>query len=196
MALSIQSDLNRIRSLPGFGKYFARALQRIEDAINQTAEVMGVDATQKVATPPPVQGLSAKAAGGFVHFTITDNAPIRKNLQYFVEYSTDPTFGTAHTLDLGASRTHPPIALPAMDDNSNPQTWYARAYSQYHGSDAGKKVNFGGTTPAAINPGGSLALTLLPSTGAGTASPFGTQAGQGLGKDFQRLPLGPKRNQA
>jgi len=192
MSLSIDNEITRLRSLPVFGKHIIRALSRIETAINNMGAQMGVDATEKMSPPPPVQGLNIKTSGGFVHATITDNNAIQKNIQYFLEYSTDPAFGTAYHVDMGASRTHPPFMLPAMNDSAQPQTWYFRAYSQYHGSVAGKKVNYGGTAPTAVSVGGSLQMTLQPSTGAGTASPFGTQAGQGLGTDVFRLPISPK----
>lgn len=194
MSLSLKDELTTLRKVPQFGKYFASVLRKLEDAINGMGKQIGVDATKTLPAPPPIHSLNVKTStDGFVHVAITDNQPISRNLQYFVEYDTDPAFGHAHQIDLGAARTHPPFKLPALNDTGGSQTFYFRAYSQYHGSTAGKKVNFGGTTPTGITPGGSTQMTLLPSTGAGTAKPDGSQAGQGLGPVVSRPGVGPKR---
>ena len=197
MSLSLRDESAALRRVPVFGKYFASLLRKIEDAVNSTAKQMGVSPTGSMAAPPPIQGLEVKTSSdGFIHATITDNNAISKNLQYFVEVDTDPNFGRPHVIDLGASRSLLPFKLPAKDDNGNPQTFYAQGYSQYHGGPAGKKVKFGGTIPSGITPGGTTQMTLLSSTGSGTASPFGTQGGLGLGTVLDRPAVGPKRQGA
>lgn len=191
--IGINEYIKKLRSMPEFGKYLVSALTKLEDSVNLIGRHVGVNPTGGLPAPSPVQGLAVKAASGFVHVAITDNSPANKNLQYFVEYDTDPAFKQPHVIDMGASRTHPPFALPANNDGAAAQSFYFRAYSQYHGSPAGKKVNFGGTAPTAVSPGGTVNMTLLPSTGSGTASPFGTQGGQGLGTVISRPQVGPKR---
>lgn len=194
MSLSLKDQIAKLRATPGIGKHLAEALRRIEDAINGAAKQIGIDATKTLPAPPPIHSLNVKTStDGFVHVAITDNQPISRNLQYFVEYDTDPAFGHAHQIDLGAARTYPPFKLPALNDSGGSQTFYFRAYSQYHGSAAGKKVNFGGTAPTGVTPGGTTQMTLLSSTGSGTAKPDGSQAGQGLGPIVNRPAVGPKR---
>jgi hypothetical protein len=68
----------------------------------------------------------------------------------------------------------------------NPQVWYFRAYSQYPGSHPGPKVLFGGNNATSVNPGGTQAMTLLPSTGSGTAQNSGQEGGSGFGKNLYR----------
>jgi hypothetical protein len=87
-----------------------------------------------------------------------------------------------------------PVTLPAQDDNGGSQQFYFRAYSQYPGGKPGVPVHFGGETPTAVDPGGTQQLTLIPSTGSGTAQVSGEQGGSGFGIVLHRRPTGPKRN--
>lgn len=192
--LSLQDIIAEFRKFPDFGKYFVRAFERIETAVNQGAAAVGVDPTGIADAPPPIQSLSVKQSNdGHFHIAITDNGAIQRNIQYFAEYDTSQNFTQPHVIYMGPARTHLPFSLPAQDDNGNPQTFYFRAYSQYPGSKPGKKVNFGGTTPTGVTPAGTTKLTLLPSTGSGTASGTGTQGGQGLGSFPSRPAPAPKR---
>jgi hypothetical protein len=175
--------------------HLALLLEQMIDGINGTANLVGVNPNGKVAAPPPLEAIDVKANNGDVHVTLTHNAPINKNIKYFVEASTDPTFQNvdpAHVFELGSSRGLF-TRLPAMDDDGNAQNWHFRAYPQYQGSDASEKTYFGTMiNPTPVDPGGTTQLTPLPSKGSGTAAPNGSQGGQGLGTDLRRLPLGPK----
>src|SRR5437899_9575383 len=66
-----------------------------------------------LSTPPNAhQALNVAAGTDHVHVTITDNSEIRKNAQYFVEWSAnDPAFANPHVEHLGASRGRV-LALP------------------------------------------------------------------------------------
>jgi hypothetical protein len=151
--------------------------------INQSGSSSGIDPSGVQPSPPPIQALNVKTNGtGLVHVTITDHNQISKNLHYFVEYDTDPSFSNPQVKHLGVTRTMDPIALPGNDDNGNPQSFYFRAYSQYPGSHPGPPIKFGGTSATAVNPGGTQNLTLLQSTGSGTAQTSGQEGGSGFGK--------------
>lgn len=179
--LTIDREITFMKQIPFIGNYLASGLQKLQDAVNQLGVTTGAAAVGKTAPPPPVNGVNVKAADGSVHVTINDNNPIQKGINYFVEHSTSPTFVGAHVVHLNASRGTI-LTLPGMTDDAVDQTHYIRAYSQYQGSDPGPKVNFGGTTPSGVLPGGSVMMTLLPSTGSGTAAGNGEQQGYGLGK--------------
>jgi hypothetical protein len=86
-----------------------------------------------------------------------------------------------------------PIALPAMDDNGNAQKFYFRAYSAYPGGEPGQPIHFGGNDPTGVSPGGSVKMTLLSSTGSGTAQNSGQEGASGFGKILYRAASGPKR---
>jgi hypothetical protein len=197
MSLDLEKELLYLQQIPEIGRTLGEVLRKIQDGINNTGMHIAVDPAGTIPPPPPVQQLNVKTNGtGMVHAVITDNNAIQKNLHYFVEYSTDPAFPQPHVAHLGASRSMEPITLPANDDNGNPQKFYFRAYSQYPGGLPGPVVHFGGDTPTAVNPGGTQNMTLLPSTGSGTAQATGQQGGQGFGKILDRPTIGPKRRAA
>jgi hypothetical protein len=190
MALTIDREISYAKQIPVVGHFLANGLQRVQDAINQLGTHTGTDPTGILPAPPPIQKLDVKAANGLVHAVITDSSPNSKPLHNFIEYDTSPNFSQPHVIHLGASRSMPPMTLPALNDSSAPQSWHFRAYSQYPGSQPGKKVNFGGETPTPVSVGGTQAMTLLASTGSGTASPDGQQGGSGFGKTLTRQPSG------
>lgn len=194
MPLNLERERVFIKQIPFFGQYLDDLVGKIQNGVNDLGQSIGADPTGMVATPPTIQQLTVKTNGtGLVHAVVTDNNPIQKNLHYFVEYDTNPSFTQPHVVHLGASRTMHPITLPAMDDNGNPQQFYFRAYSQYQGSHPGAAIHFGGPVPTAVSPGGTQKMTLIPSTGSGTAQPTGQQGGSGFGKVLFRPAPGPKR---
>lgn len=189
---TIDREISFLRHIPQVGNYLANALQRVSDSLNQLGTHLGAPPVGKIPPPPAINGVSVKANNGSVHVTIDDQNPIQKGINYFVEHSTNRSFVGAHVEHLGASRGVI-LTLPGMTDEGATQTHFIRAYSQYQGSDAGPKINFGGTTPSGVLPGGSTMLTLLPSTGSGTALGSGEQQGSGLGPVLFRPAVGPKR---
>ena len=196
MALDINKEILTLRQRPEFGQYLGVALQRLVDAVNNLGDHVAVDPTGTMPSPPPVQALEIKASGGMVHAVVSDNNPIQKNLHWFVEYDTDPSFSKPHVAHLGVSRSMQPVNLPAMDDDGNPQQFYFRAYSQYPGSQPSAPIHFGGETPTPVSPGGTAQMTLLRSTGSGTAQSSGEQGGAGFGKVLRRPGTTVKRTSA
>jgi hypothetical protein len=191
--LDVQKEISILRKQDN-GQWIQSALQRIEDAVNALGTNSAVAPKGKVPPPPQIQQLNVKTDGnGLVHAVISDANPINKGLHYFVEYSTDSAFSQPHVVHLGASRSMNPIMLPAKDDNGNPQKFWFRAYSQYPGSDPSSPQHFGGNTPTAVDPGGAAQMTLLPSTGSGTAPNSGQRGGSGFGTVLVRPTAGPKR---
>jgi hypothetical protein len=164
--------------------------QNLIDGINGVAKQLGVDPTGKVSPPDPPEALNIKANNGIVHAVITHNAPINKTIQYLVECDTDPNFSNPHVEDLGASRGKF-FSLPNKTDGGDAQPWHFKAYAQYSGSDASKKVYFGSqVAPTAVTVGGTAQLTPIPSTGSGTAAANGQQSGLGLGTVLTRKGAG------
>lgn len=195
MPIDIEKEMTFLRNIPEIGRYLGEAFRKLVEGTNLLGQNSAVDPVGTMPPPPTIQQLQVKTNGtGLVHAVITDNNPIQKNLHYFVEYSTEPAFLQPHVVHLGASRSMDPKTLPAFDDNGNPQKFYFRAYSQYPGSDPGTIVHFGGDTPTAVNPGGTQQMTLLPSTGSGTAQATGQQGGSGFGKVLFRPAISAKRS--
>lgn len=154
-------------------------LRRIVTAINNTAQNAGIAPLGQADPPPSVGAVSVKAANGVAHVTITDNNPVQKPIEYFIEHDTDPNFTNPHREHLVTSRGRF-IPLPAKDDNGTAQNWYFRAYSQYPGSQPSEAVYFGGLSPTAVSVGGTTQFTPLTSQGGGTSN--GQQGGWGRGK--------------
>jgi hypothetical protein len=173
----------------------SQGMQRIEDGINNLGTQLAAEPVGLAAPPPPLQGVNVKPASGtgeLVHVTLTHNAPIVKNIHYFLEYDNDPSFPAPHVEHLGTSRGKV-LNLPTKTDGGVAQNWYFRGYPQFPGSKPAKPVNFGGIVPAPVVLGGTTQLTLQPSTGSGTAAGNGQQGGSGFGKTNTRAPIGPKR---
>lgn len=178
-------------------------LNRIIQAINTLAQNANVSAIGKLEPPDPVDSVqvSGTQSGNVItspsehlHFTITHNAELHKGARYISEIATEPNFLQPHVVDHGASRSGF-VHLPAQDSDGNPHTYYLRTYVQYRGSDPSKPTVLGGLAGATqIRLTGSSKLSLLPSTGSGTASPNGQQGGKGLGTLTTRPAPGPKRS--
>jgi hypothetical protein len=166
------------------------------DQVNVALHQAGVDIKGKVQPPPPIAGLNVASGSDQVHVTINDPSQINKNVQYFIEYATEPTFAQPHVEHIGASRGRV-LPLPAKTGLGALQNYYFRAYSQYFGSDPQppSKHQYFGTlgNPTAVTLTGSSTLTLLPSQGSGTGRADGTQGGAGLGPVLTRAVVGPKR---
>ncbi len=181
--ISIEEQINYLQQVPQFGRYLADALRKLQEGTNNLGQNIAVDPAGTIPPPPPVQQLDVKTNGtGMVHAVISDHNQIQKGIHYFVEYANDPDFLQPHVVHLGASRSMTPVNLPAKDDNGVAQRFYFRAYSQYPGGHPGPAVHFGGAVPSAVDPGGTQALTLIPSTGSGTAQNSGEQGSSGFGK--------------
>lgn len=199
MALDLSMFLKALRSDADFAQCrrdLALALEQIQTHVNNGFDQVGISSNQKVSPPDPIENLDVQANNGTVQVNLTHNAPIRKNIRYFVEASTDASFSKPHVFDLGSSRSLF-TQLPAKDADTNDLNWHFRAYAQYQGSDASAKTNFGETfSPTPVSVGGSSQFTPTDSTGSGTAAPDGQQGGQGLGTVVQRMPLGTKRGVA
>ena len=161
-------------------------LQRIITAINTTADNNASSAVGRLAPPPPVNGVTVKVAGEFAHVQIAHAGAIQQGIRYFTEVATNQNFAQPLVIDHGTSRTSHPFPLPTKTDSGATQKYYFRSYCQYPGSDPSAPVAYGGASPIAVQMAGSTQMTLLPSTGSGTAANTGQQGSWGLGKQQRR----------
>lgn len=168
---------------------------RVIPAINSTAQAAGVAPVGNIAAPNPPNGVSIKTQGEMVHVSIADNNQLQRGVHYFTEADTSPAFSQPIVIHHGPSRTAAPFTLPTKDDSGNTHTWYFRSYAQYPGGSPSAPVALGGNqNPSGVTLGGSTQLTLIPSTGSGTASGNGQSGGSGFGKVTVRTVPAPKRN--
>ena len=184
--IDIEKEITLLRKVPVFGQFLANALIRLQDGANNIATQVGVDVFNTIPSLPPIQAVNVSSDGSnLVHVTITHNLPTQKNLKYFLEVASNPGFANALPEDLGSSRQRV-LSLPQG-------TYYIRGYHQASGSLPSKPVNYGGEVPTSVVINTGSSVSLLASTGSGTAAPDGSQPGQGLGKFLYRPALGPKR---
>jgi hypothetical protein len=183
--------------------YLGSLLGRVIEGVNNVAKHANVAVFGKTEPPPRVDSINVQGTQSgstvtcpseILHWTITHNQSIAKNIHYFSEIDTTPYFTRPHVIDHGSSRSaflHLPTYL---SDGKTQQTYYLRSYAQYPGGDACKPTvhgNLGGAFKIQMT--GSSGTTLLNSAGSGTASPTGEQGGRGLGTDLVRPAPGPKR---
>lgn len=157
-------------------------LQRIISGVNTVADNTQTSAVGRLPAPPQISGVNAKISGEMLHLQINDGGTVKQGIHYFSEVSTNPNFSNPIVVHHGTSRCAAPVPLPTYDDSGNKQTYYVRSYSQYLGSDPSKPVVYGVNAPTGFNMQGQTPLTLLNSSGSGTASNSGEQGGWGLGK--------------
>jgi hypothetical protein len=160
----------------------AESLQAVQDAINQMALQTASSPSGPMPTPVKPTSLQVSASGGIFDIAIADNNPANSKLapDYFLEYSTSPSFFQPTVIHLGPARNH--------RANLGNQTLYWRAYAQHgRSSQPSEPVYFGSqTAPTGVAGGGATAgPTPLTSTGSGTAPANGLQGGSGYG----RLPV-------
>lgn len=178
------SDLAHIESKdPNLG----RVLRKLLDGINTLATNTAASATGENQAPHAPQAVSVSTSGELAHISIVHNGPINRNIHYFTEIDTSPSFSSPIVYHHGTSRTPPPISLPTKDNSGITQNYYFRSYAQYPGSQPSIPTTVGGSSsPTAHTMGGTTQLTLLQSGGSGTASSNGQQGGWGLGKIQRR----------
>jgi hypothetical protein len=166
----------------------AQVLQTIIDGVNNTARNAGVSVTGDIPSPKSPDSVTVATAGEMVHVSINHTGPVDRNVRYFSEIAADtggnPAFGRPIVKDHGTSRTPEPFSLPTMDGNGNPYTYSLRSYAQNPGGPPSIPTMASGGT---FTLSGSTNLTLLPSTGSGTAPNNGQSAGQGLGRNQRRM---------
>jgi hypothetical protein len=149
------------------------AVVQLKNAVNQTAQILGADATGPAQTPTNNGSLAVSQSGGIYDVAITDPSAERGE-QYFIEWSNGASFSQAYVISLGPSRNWRGYL-------GNIGTTYWRFYKQTPGSNASPWINFGGTTPAPV---GGDSSSGGPAPGAANGSGTGG-SGQGYG------PIGP-----
>ena len=190
--------------------FLGSLLQKMINATNTLAKNAGVAAIGKTAAPPKVDSIQVQGVRNgnvivcpseILHHVIVHNQSISRNIRYFSEVDTDPSFPSPHVIDHGTSRSSflslPTYATPTAAANSQPTNYYLRTYAQMPGSDPCAPTvlgNIGGET--AIQMTGTSVTQLLPSTGSGTASQTGQQGGKGLGTVLKRPTTQAKRQLA
>lgn len=173
------SNLEKIRQ---DNPFVAEALDSIANALANVANQTTASLHGSTAAPPAPTSVNVTSAGGIFDIAITDNNPVQRGINYFVEYSDNQSFVKPRVIDLGQSRNE--------RRNLGNQTLYFRAYSGYPTSPRSEAVYHGGsaTNPTAVVGGGATSgPALQASQGSGTTD--GANGGDGgFGNSPVRLP--------
>jgi hypothetical protein len=154
---------------------------------NTLATNTATSATGENQAPKSPDSVQVKVSGELMHIQINHAGELQRGIRYFSEVSTNPSFSQPLVIDHGSSRTSHPISLPTKDDSGKMVNYYVRSFAQYLSSQPSQPTVVGGLgKPTVFNMAGSTQMTLLPSTGSGTAPSTGQAAGQGLGKVQRR----------
>ena len=184
MALSPR-NLNRIRNGSASSEQLYEALRDITEAHNQLVQQINGNVNGAPAPPRPIQSLVVNAQDGIFHAQITDNGANYRGINYHLQYATDPSFSKPVTVHLGPSRDY-----RAQLGN---QSLYWRGFSDYPTSAHSDPVYHGGSSPALVIGGGSIAgPTIPPGQGSGTGQP-GQISGHGPVPFRSSDGLAPKR---
>ena len=158
----------------------AQTLQTMINDYNTIAKNAGVAVSGDIPAPKAPDSVTVKVAGEMMHISVNHSGEVERGVRYFSEISPDnASFGQPIVVDHGTSRTSHPIPLPTFPDGGGETkvTYHVRSYAQNPGGPPSRATNAGSFT---MN--GTTNMTLLPSTGSGTAPNTGQSAGQGLGK--------------
>lgn len=159
--------------------------QALDDIITHIQSVMTQtnSSPEGQASPPtaPV-ALNVTAAHGVFDAAITDNASVNRGINYFLEYSKNPSFNAPTSIDLGQSRNHRTFL--------GNQTLYWRASSSYPTGPRSTHVYHGGNlTPMPVI-GGGIITGPEPQGSQGSGTSFGASGSDGgFGNNQKRTSI-------
>lgn len=182
-----------IRNLPwlrGVAQIGSRLYEIVSDLNTQhqnLAEQVNGNGSSQPNAPPSIGGLQVTGQNGHFSIAITDNSPIYRGVNYFVEHADNPHFTNPHVIDLGASRNHN-VFLGNV-------TRYWRAYSSYPTSGPGTPAYFGSQVlPTPVQGGGPTGgPNFTSSQGSGTGAAGAGLQGPGVAPYRSPTGLPPKR---
>lgn len=192
-------DLGReLAELEQSNPALGRVLRRLQEGVNTLAKNTAASATGETKAPQPPSTVQLAQSGEYLHFSIDHPGELQRGVTYFTEiHSDDPaTAGKPIVYHHGSSRTPPPLQLPSkrFDPVSGTNVFInysTQHYAQYPSSQPSSPIagRIPGTGATTFQMTGGTVMSLLPSTGSGTASNTGQQKAQGLGKVQQRLAI-------
>lgn len=159
MPLSYRNRQALIEKNPELAEALDDLATHLERTMNQTnASVNG-----QSEPPPAPSALTVSAAHGIFDAAITDNAPVNRGINYFLEYSAQPSFTAPTSIDLGQSRN--------FRGSLGNQTLYWRAHSSYPTGPRSPHAYHGSeSAPAAVQGGGvNSGPAISRSQGSGTS---------------------------
>lgn len=178
-----QLQLQHLDYLTNKDPRLGEAFKQIQAVLNNMA-AQTATAPEGLPDPPaPPSAIRVTAAGGIFDVAIDDNNPAQTGIapDYYVEYSTTPSFNQPTVIYLGPTRN--------WRRSLGNVTLYFRSYGQFgRASQPSAPIYFGSAeTPTPVVGGGAVSgPTPQPSTGSGTAPTSGQGGGSGYGRKSVR----------
>lgn len=148
--------------------------QALDDVIGHIQNVMAQTNSSpdgQAGPPPSPSQINVSAAHGIYDVAITDNNPVNRGINYFLEYSTSPNFVAPHTIDLGQSRN--------FRANLGNQTLYWRAHSSYPTGPRSQPVYHGSPVNPTPVVGGGVYSGPTPQGSQGSGTSYGASGSDG-----------------
>lgn len=167
MPLQFRNRAQIIEKYPELGEALDDLAGHIENTMTQTnASVNGQ------SNPPPApSSLNVTAAQGIFDAAITDNSPVNRGINYFLQYSQNPRFTAPTTIDLGQSRNY--------RAHLGNQTLYWRTHSSYPTGPISEHAYHGTEiNPSPVLGGGSFTGP-TPQTSQGSGTTVGASGSDG-----------------
>lgn len=107
------ASIPRLSSILQSHSDIGRALQYIQDAVNNLGQQTNAAPVGQIAPPPPHAAVSATGGAGKLDIKVSDPSPAYRGAERFADVSADPSFSTFHTIHMGAThnwRGESPVA--------------------------------------------------------------------------------------
>jgi hypothetical protein len=140
-----------------------RALQSLALATNSIGRQVNAAPVGKIPPPPPHQGITVDAGGGYFKVNITANSPAFRGAEHMLQVSESATdFSHAHLIHLGASTS--------WYGQLGPKTLHFASFSQFPTSAPSAPI-YSLSADGSTGPIPSITSTQTPFQGYGT-KPF------------------------
>lgn len=177
-------NLDAIKSNPNTTA-IGEALEAVANSIDTLGQKSAMNPQGPTGAPAPPSGINVTAnASGIHRISIIDNNPRTRQVHYFHEWDTDPSFGNPQPSHLGVARQ---ISIPISMGTA---PVYHRTFCQYPDGDRSPIVYFGSSSkPTGVVDGAPVSGPAPHvSTGSGTSS----GGGYGFGREpFVSSPAQP-----
>ena len=147
-------------------------LSSLQDHVNIIVEALG-----GLASPVAAGAMNVSASNGVIDVQIVDKHP-QPGEEYFLEYDTQSSFATAHTVPVGPSRNYRTSTLAGL-------TTFWRWYKSTKLGGISNRITFG-IPPTAVIPGNTASPAPAPSPSSGSGS--SQIPGYGYGPIVNRNP--------
>jgi hypothetical protein len=151
------------------------ALDSLKTGVENMGQQLAVNPQGTTNAPAPPNAINVTANSSGIHrISLTDNNPRTRQVNYFVDFDTDPQFGNAQTEHLGVQRQR------SIPQSMGKTPVFYRGYCSYPSGGRSPFIYFGTSSkPTPVVDGATVVgPDFHPTTGSGTSSTGGYGFGQ------------------